>query len=146
MTQFLKYLYLFWFGGSFYVSIEVIYRERSHWSMLVLAGIIFIIVGLLNELWTWETDLLIQLFSGVAIATFGEFITGCIVNLWLGWNIWDYSNMWGNILGQITPQFILIWIPIILLAIILDDVIRWKFFNEEIPKYKIYNKKIVFVD
>lgn len=139
MNKFWKYLFLFWFGGSFYVTLEVIYRGHSHWSMLVLAGIVFIIIGLLNEVWSWEVDLLIQLASGTLIATGAEFITGCIVNLWLGWNIWDYSNLPFNLLGQICPQFILLWLPISLLAIILDDTLRWRFFREEKPRYWIGN-------
>ena len=105
--------------------------------MGVLAGIVFIAIGLLNKVWGWETSLILQTIVGVLIATVGEFIAGCVVNLWLGWNVWDYSNMWGNVLGQICPQFILLWIPITLIAIILDDVIRWRFFNEEKPRYKV---------
>ena len=64
-------------------------------------------------------------------------ITGCIVNIWLQLDIWDYSDLWGNILGQVCPLFTLIWAPLILLAIVLDDVIRWKFFGEEKPIYHI---------
>lgn len=119
------------------MTLEILYRERSHWTMLVLAGLIFIVVGLLNEMWQWDVGLIRQVITGTAIATVGEFVTGCIVNLWLGWNVWDYSELPFNILGQITPQFILLWIPIILIAIILDDIIRWKFFLEEKPRYWI---------
>lgn len=142
MKQFGKYTFLFWFGGSFYVTLEVLWKERSHWTMLVLAGLVFITIGLLNQIWGWETGLIKQVLVGTAIATVGEFITGCIVNLWLGWNIWDYSDLKFNIFGQITPQFIALWIPITLLAIILDDVIRWRFFNEERPRYWVGNKLI----
>ena len=137
MKRLLKYLFLFWFGGSFYITLEVLYRGYSHWSMGLLAGIVFIIVGSLNQVWGWETDLVLQVLAGVLIATTGEFITGCIVNLWLRWNIWDYSHLPGNILGQICPQFVALWIPIVLLAIILDDVIRYRFFDEEKPRYWI---------
>lgn len=137
MEQFGKYAFLFWFGGSSYVSLEVIYRQRSHYTMLILAGLVFIIVDLFNEIWKWNTSLIIQVAVGTIVATIGEFIVGCIVNLWLGWNIWDYSDKWGNILGQICPQFTLLWIPLILVAIVLADVIRWRFFNEEKPKYKL---------
>lgn len=133
-----KYAFLFWFGGSFYITLEVIYRERSHWTMGLLAGLVFIAIDSLNEVWGWETSLILQVLVGTTIATIGEFVTGCIVNLWLGWNIWDYSNLWGNILGQICPQFVLMWMPIILLAIILGDVIRWRFFNEEKPRYTLF--------
>lgn len=137
-----KYLYLFWFGGSFYITLETIWRGYSHWTMGVLAGIIFIIIGLLNKIWGWETDLIKQVSIGAIIATIFEFFAGCILNLWLELNIWDYSNMPGNILGQICPQFFLLWIAISLLAIILDDVIRWRFYNEEKPRYYIGGKKI----
>ena len=135
MKQWLKYGFLFWFGGSFYITLEVLYRGYSHWSMSVLAGLVFIAIGLLNRVWSWEIDLILQILVGTVIATIGEFVTGCIVNLWLGWSIWDYSNLSYNLLGQICPQFIALWIPIVVVAIILDDIIRWKFFNEEKPHY-----------
>ena len=137
MKQLNKYAFLMWFGGSFYVTLEVFWRKYSHWTMFVLAGIVFITIGLLNEIWSWETSLCLQVTVGTVIATIGEFITGCIVNLWLGWNVWDYSELPFNILGQVTPQFILLWIPISLLAIVLDDIIRWKFFSEERPRYQL---------
>lgn len=137
MKRLLKYLFLFWFGGSFYITLEVLYRGYSHWSMGLLAGIVFIVIGLLNKVWGWETSLVLQIIVSTFIATTGEFITGCIVNLWLGWNIWDYSNLPFNILGQICPRFVLLWIPISLVAIVLDDVIRWRFFDEEKPRYYI---------
>lgn len=143
-NQAFKYAFLMWFGGSFYVTLEVIYRQYSHISMLILAGLVFITVDLLNEIWSWELQLVWQILIGTVIATLGEFVTGCIVNLWLGLNVWSYEGMWGNVLGQICPQFTLIWMPIILLAIVLADVIRWKFFNEERPRYWIGNKLIQF--
>ena len=140
--QTLKYLFLMWFGGSFYVTLEVFMRERSHWSMFVLAGLVFIIVGLLNEIWSWNFGLVYQVLIGTAIATLGEFITGCIVNLWLGWNVWDYSGQWGNVLGQICPLFTIIWMPVILVAIVLDDLIRFIAFDEEFPRYYILKKEV----
>lgn len=138
----MKHLFLFWFGGTFYITLETLWRGYSHWTMGILAGIIFIIIGSLNKIWGWETSLIKQALAGSIIATIAEFITGCIVNLWLGWNIWDYSDMPGNILGQVCPQFFLLWIAISLLAIVLDDVIRWRFYDEEKPKYYIGGKKI----
>lgn len=138
----MKHLFLFWFGGTFYITLETLWRGYSHWTMGILAGIIFIIIGSLNKIWGWETSLIKQALAGSIIATIAEFITGCIVNLWLGWNIWDYSDMPGNILGQVCPQFFLLWIAISLLAIVLDDVIRWRFYDEEKPRYYIGGKKI----
>lgn len=133
----LKYLFLFWFGGSTYVTLEVLWRGYSHWTMLLLAGIVFIILGLLNEIWDWNDSLVKQVVVGTIIATVLEFITGCIVNLWLGWNVWDYTGIPGNILGQVCIPFTILWAIISLIAIVIDDVIRWKFFGEEEPRYKL---------
>lgn len=138
----MKTLFLFYFGGATYCTIEVFVRERSHWSMFLLGGLVFVVVGSMNQLWGWETGLIKQIAAGVAVTLAGEFVTGCIVNLWLGWNIWDYSDFPGNILGQICPQFALLWIPLVLIAIIVDDVIRWKFYGEEKPRYYIFGKQI----
>ena len=82
-----KHLFLFYFGGSTYCTIEVFVREWSHWSMFLLGGLIFVLVGEMNQVWGWETSLLKQIAAGVGITLAGEFVTGCIVNLWLGWAI-----------------------------------------------------------
>ena len=129
-----KYAFLAWFGGSFYVTLEVFWRARSHWTMFVMAAMVFIILGLLNEVWNW--NIATQTIAGTVIATIAEFITGCIVNLRLGWGVWDYSHMPGNFMGQICPQFTLLWVVIVVVAIVLDDIIRWRFFGEEKPHYK----------
>lgn len=129
-----KYAFLAWFGGSFYVTLEVFWRARSHWTMFVMAAMVFIILGLLNEVWNW--NIVTQTIAGTVIATIAEFITGCIVNLRLGWGVWDYSHMPGNFMGQICPQFTLLWVVIVVVAIVLDDIIRWRFFGEEKPRYK----------
>lgn len=133
----LKYLFLFWFGGSTYVTLEVLWRGYSHWTMLLLAGIVFIILGLLNEIWDWNDSLVKQVVVGTIISTVLEFITGCIVNHWLGWNVWDYTGIPGNILGQVCLPFTILWAIISLVAIVIDDIIRWKFFGEEEPRYKL---------
>lgn len=132
-----KYFFLGWFGGATYVALEVIWRGYSHWTMLVLAATVFVVIGLLNEVWSWQTSLALQVAAGMALATALEFITGCIVNLWLGWDVWDYSDMPGNLMGQICPQYTLLWTVLVLVAILLDDYIRWRFFGEEKPHYTL---------
>lgn len=130
-----KYLFLFWFGGSTYVALEVIWRGYSHWTMLLLAGALFVIVGLLNKIWSWEFSLRLQILIATIIATVSELITGIIVNIFLGWHIWDYSNVPLNFLGQICLPYTFLWAVLMTVAIILDDVLRWKFFGEEKPHY-----------
>lgn len=131
----LKYAFLFWFGGATYVALEVIWRGYSHWTMLLLAGVLFIIIGLLNEIWSWNLKFRYQVLISTVIATTLELFTGLIVNVCLGWNVWDYGNVPFNFLGQICLPYTFLWIILSAVAIILDDVIRWKFFGEERPHY-----------
>lgn len=133
----LKYLFLFWFGGATYVALEVIWRGYSHWTMLLLAGILFIIIGLLNEIWSWNLKFRYQVLISTAIATILELFTGLIVNVCLGWNVWDYSNVPFNFLGQICLPYTFLWVALSAVAIILDDTLRWKFFGEEKPHYTL---------
>lgn len=122
-------------GGTLYIGIELIWRGRSHWTMFVLGGICFDCLGQINELIPWCMPLWKQALIGTTVITFLEFVTGCIVNLWLGWNVWDYSNVPFNILGQICIPYILLWIPLSLVGIISDDHLRHWMFKEEKPHY-----------
>lgn len=133
----LKYAFLLAVGGLIYILIELIFRGRTHISMFFLGGICFIAVGLINELFSWKTPLIIQMLIGGMVITLFEFIAGCILNLMLGLNVWDYSNMYGNVLGQICPMFSFIWVILSGAAIILDDWVRHWFFGEEKPHYTI---------
>lgn len=135
---FLKYLFLGFIGGFTYYNIELMYRGYSHISMFLLASFLFILIGLMNEFLSWDTPLFIQSIIGAIIVTAFEFITGCIVNLWLGLNIWDYSNEPLNVMGQICLPFTFIWIVLSCVAIILDDYLRYYIFNEEKPHYKVF--------
>lgn len=133
----IKYIFLFLVGGSVYVMIELSFRGYSHFSMFVLGGICFIACGLINEILSWDTPLWIQMLIGSILITILEYITGYIVNIKLGWSVWDYSNLPLNINGQVCILFSIIWYFISGIAIVLDDHIRYKFFGEEKPHYKL---------
>lgn len=133
-----KYLFLADVGGVLYVLIELVWRGWSHWTMFILGGICFIYLGLINEILSWNTPLWQQILIGTAGITVLEFCTGCIVNLWFGWGVWDYSGMPGTILGQICPQYMLLWLPVSLAGIVLDDWIRYWKFDEEKPHYTLF--------
>lgn len=132
-----KYFILGIIGGAVYVLLEMLWRGYSHWTMFLLGAICFILIGLVNEVFEWDTPLILQMFCGCAIITALEFVTGCIVNLWLGWDVWDYSRYKFNVLGQISLRSSVGWYFLSLVGIILDDYIRYWFFGEEKPRYKI---------
>ena len=104
--------------------------------MIICGGICFIYAGLQNEQVEWDYPFWKQVLRVEAFILSAEFITGCIVNLWLGLNVWDYSGLPENILGQTCPQFALLFLPLSAIAIIIDDFVRWKWFGEEKPRYK----------
>ena len=131
-----KYEFLFFVGATIYVIIENLYRGYSHWTMFLLGGICFIALGLINEVIPWDMPLLLQMLVGGVIITILEFITGCVVNLWLGWNVWNYSELPFNLWGQISLFSSIVWVGLSLVGIVLDDYIRWKFFGEEKPHYR----------
>ena len=131
----IKILILFLIGGTIYYCTEMLCRGHSHYSMFILGGIDFLLIGAINEYIDWNMKLLHQAIIGSGIITITEFITGYIVNLKLHLEIWDYSNLPLNILGQICLPFSLLWIAVSLLAIILDDYIRYWIFDEEKPHY-----------
>lgn len=142
--NFFNYLLIWIIGGFIYYMIEIIYRGYSHPSMFIVGGLCLVVIGLLNELYSWDLYFELQVLIGDIIVLFFEFSAGLIVNVWLGLNVWDYSNMKFNIMGQICPQFALLWLPIIVVAILLDDWIRYHYMNEAKPTYKFLIKEKFF--
>lgn len=131
---------LFFIGGINYYLIEILWDGSSHWTMFVLGGLCFVIMGLLNEYkFSWNQSLFIQSLISAVVITVFEFIVGYIVNIKLGLKIWDYSGLPFNLLGQICLYFFLLWILLSLIGIIIDDWIRYIFyiiFSEFFPYIK----------
>lgn len=135
VRQYFKLLFLFVTGGLLYNLLELFYRGWTHWTMFFLGGLCFVCLGAINEVIPWTMPLWQQMVIGSCIITGLEFATGCTVNLWLGWGVWDYSGMPGNILGQICPQYCVLWFPVALAGIVLDDWLRYWLFGEDRPHY-----------
>lgn len=134
----LKEFILFLIGGGIYYLFEILWRGYSHWTMFILGGICFVIIGLLNEQYDYNMPLVEQMFSSMIIITTLEFISGVILNIILKLNIWDYSNLPFNLFGQICIPFMIIWFFLSPIAIVVDDYIRYFIFKEEKPHYKIF--------
>lgn len=134
----LKYILLFFIGGFAYCGIELIFRGYSHISMLIAGGICFVLIGLLNEIFPYKVSIISQMFISSIIITVVEFISGYIVNILLGLNVWDYSDLPYNFLGQICLLFSNIWFVLSLPAILLDDYLKYFLLGEERPSYKIF--------
>lgn len=140
IANIIKELMLFTFGGAVYVLIECLWRGYSHPTMFIVGGICFVIVGLLNEMFTEEMSLLTQSVIGSIIITIVEFISGYILNIKLGMNVWNYSNMPLNVMGQICLPFFLLWIIIAGFAVVVDDIFREVIFSEPHVTYHLFPK------
>jgi len=135
LFSFYKYLFLFLLGGFTYFYIEILFRGYSHFSMIICGGLAFIFCGLINQLCTFKISIITQMLLSSIIITVLEFITGYIVNIQLGWNVWDYSGLPYNLYGQICLAYSFIWMILSLVCIFMDDLIRWKLFDEKKMEY-----------
>ena len=136
MKRLIKYLILLAIGGAIYCGIEILVRGFTHWTMFLVGGICFILIGIINEI-TPKMPLVRQMLMSAAIITALEFMSGCVLNIWLDLDIWDYSNETFNLLGQISLKHTIYWFLLSCVGIILDDYIRYFLFGEEKPHYTI---------
>lgn len=135
---------LLWtWGGAVYYLLEVAYKsltghpERISWTMLVVAIILCIPVERCGAELPWGVPLWLQALACAALVTAVEFAAGLVLNIWLRLGIWDYSHLWGNLWGQICPQFSALWWGLCMMFIPIFDWLRWAVEGGERPHYTI---------
>ena len=116
-------LAIFLAGGTAYVGVELLWRGRSHVSMFAAGGLCLLLIGELEEQ-AGDLPLPARTVLGAAVITMVELATGLLVNR--NYTVWDYRGMPGNFLGQICPQFCLLWLPLSWLAILVHGkLMKW---------------------
>lgn len=138
MRRICKALILATIGGVVYASMELAFRGRTHWTMAVLGGVLFVVIGLFNEVLPWEMSLTLQAVLGSLVVTGVELVAGIVLNCWLGLAIWDYSNLPFNLWGQICLPFSALWVLLAGVAVVLDDWLRYWMFGEDWPHYVLF--------
>ncbi len=140
---------LLWtWGGAAYFLLEVAYKtatghpEHISWTMLVLAMVLCIPIERCGAELPWEVPLPLQAFICAALVTLTELIAGLLLNVWLGLGVWDYSHLWGNIWGQICPQFAVLWWGLCLGIIPAFDWLRYAVEGGERPHYTFWWKGV----
>lgn len=103
-----KYCWLGLIGAALYPLLEIAFRGFSHWSMSLAGGLCLILLAFVQKRLK-KSGLHLRCLAGTAAITLVELACGCVVNLHLGLNVWNYSHMPGNVLGQICPLFCLLW-------------------------------------
>ena len=95
-------------GGAAYGAIELVWRGHTHWTMVLAGGVCYVFMYLiashtgLGRLWQY------LLCAGCVTAV--EFLTGAVVNVALGWGVWDYSDRPLNLYGQVCLLYSLYWL------------------------------------
>lgn len=113
-------LILFTVGGAAYVTLELAWRARSHWTMFILGGGCFLAIGQLGRQ-ERKLPLPARAVIGSGICTMGELLTGMAFNG--DYRIWDYREAPCNYHGQICLPFTLLWVPVSALAAVLFEVL-----------------------
>ena len=113
-----KCSFLFYLGGMCYAGLELLWRGFTHWSMFLLGGLCFLLVGNLKRL-NPRLPLALRLTEAALLITLLELGCGLLVNR--NYYVWDYRHLPLNFRGQICLPFTLLWIPVSLAAMLLYD-------------------------
>lgn len=144
MKRLLGRIGLFVSCGFIYYMIECFYRGYSDISMFILAGLLGVFcIDTPNNIWSFNLDYGLQVLISTIFCIIGEGITGLIINVWLGLNVWNYSNLWGTFFfGQCNVFFCVIWMLIVgLFGIFYCDGYDYYICHMlPCPYYKIGNK------
>lgn len=124
----IKKILIFNFGGIGYCLIELLWRRHTHWSMYLAGGLCLSIIEKINRTRLSGKTLWSKCAAGATVITAVEFICGCIVNLWMNLDVWDYTRLPMNLLGQVCLVYSALWYalsaPIILLSHTIDRRFR----------------------
>lgn len=103
-----EYIFVFLTGNFLYSMTEILYRGYTHWSMTLLGGICLAGIYFIKLKFT-DLNYFIRLWLEALWITCSEFLCGVTVNIILKWNVWDYSNIWGNLFGQTCILYTILW-------------------------------------
>lgn len=115
MVRIWKISFLFYLGGMCYAGLELLWRGFTHWSMFVLGGICFVLVGNFKR----HRPLPLRLAESALLITLLELGCGLLVNR--NYRVWDYRHMPLNLFGQICLPFTLLWVPVSFAAMLIYD-------------------------
>lgn len=111
-------------GAVLYGLIELVARGRTHWTMALAGGTIMVLLYVVNR--SGNLSPVVRCLLGTLMITCVEFAVGMIVNVRLGWEVWDYSSRPFNLYGQICPRYTAYWFLLCVPAYALCDFIKKK--------------------
>lgn len=116
---------IFNFSGLCYISIEMLWRGHTHYTMFFTGGLCFLILYKIYNRYN-KLKFFQKYMIGASVITSVEFIVGCIVNLIFNMKVWNYSNMPLNVYGQVCLIYSVLWG---FLGILVDRLVNCKVKN-----------------
>jgi len=132
----MKLFLLFMAGGLIYGGVEIIHRGWTHVSMFIVGGICFVLIGSIS-FWRKDIPVTVRMLISAVMITLLELISGLILNVSWGLNVWDYSNEPLNFMGQICLHASAIWVFLSFVGIYTDVFMRRGMFNEKTAVMRI---------
>lgn len=123
MLKIKKDALFFVIGGVGYGIIELLWRGRTHWTMVLAGGISFFAFSKISEKFK-ERSLLFKAALAALTVTAVEFVFGIIFNVILKMHVWDYSGVPFNLFGQICLKFSFAWMLLALICVPIADAIN----------------------
>ena len=112
-------------GFFIYGLVEILGRGYTHWTMCLTGGFVLAAFYAVNHRRT--LSLIRSCFIGSVLTTAVELPVGIFDNIIMHWEVWDYSELPLNFLGQICPFFTLYWFVLCIPAYFLCKAIRSRF-------------------
>lgn len=111
-----KFVLFFTVGAIGYALIELLWRQRTHWTMMLAGGICFVLFSVIAKRMKGANIFLKCAVAAISV-TAVEFVFGVIFNLLFKMDVWDYSEMPFNLMGQVCPTFTVLWFALSLLML-----------------------------
>ena len=69
IKEIFRLLILFIIGAFVYMGIEIVFRGYTHWTMGIVGGLCFVIIGGLNNYYDWQMPFWKQCLVGALVVT-----------------------------------------------------------------------------
>ena len=116
--------FLFVAGCWAYPALEMLWRGETHGSMALAGGICLYLIDRVCCGELSGKGVFRRCAAGAGIITGVELGMGLVLNRMLGFEIWDYSDVPFNLLGQVCLPYSLLWLGLSLPAIALCQWLR----------------------
>lgn len=118
----MKYFIIFLTGGTAYNIAEYLWKGCSHWTMAIDGGLCLMGIYVITTF--SDMNFVYKVMCSGGIITLVELLSGIVINKLLGWNIWDYSELPMNFLGQICLTYSVLRIGLCIPVVAIIDLIN----------------------